>query len=287
MHRYPWIDLRALGALAVAADAARAGACRFVVAEAERDTRARRGAQLSVSTPGVATLVDDVHAPLAGVRVRIDGAADFDAVRTAIARHALVLIDYALATTVPLERLLASVREAACRIVVSLADPHGAAYLARKHAHRRSTSRSPARRRRVAWRAGRMRRAARTRAAEAEDIRGAARRAARHRAACGDRRLFAAGRRRVRAGRRERDQHAARRRGRRRAPAGRPLTFGIDAGSAESFVFCGGDRARQLSLLRSGERILTVGAAGDTRASDRPRSSHCTRAARPARTRVS
>ncbi|WP_049117256.1 3-dehydroquinate synthase II, partial [Burkholderia cepacia] len=49
-------------------------------------------------------------------------------------------------------------------------------------------------------------------------------------------------------------------------PPGRPLVFGIDAGSAESFVFCGGDRARQLSLLRSGERILTVGAAGDTRA---------------------
>ncbi|MBN3772392.1 3-dehydroquinate synthase II, partial [Burkholderia sp. Se-20378] len=49
-------------------------------------------------------------------------------------------------------------------------------------------------------------------------------------------------------------------------PPGQPLTFGIDAGSAESFVFCGGDRARQLSLLRSGERILTVGAAGDTRA---------------------
>ena len=106
-----------------------------MVAEAERDTCAPgAAAQLSVSTPGVATLVDDVHAPLAGVRVRIDGAADFDAVRTAIARHALVLIDYALATTVPLERLLASVREAACRIVVSLADPHGAAYLARKHA---------------------------------------------------------------------------------------------------------------------------------------------------------
>ena len=134
MHRYPWIDLRALGAQAgaVAADAARAGACRFVVAEAERDVRAarrncpyRRRASQRWSTTCM---------PLAGVRVRIDGAADFDAVRTAIARHALVLIDYALATTVPLERLLASVREAACRIVVSLADPHGAAYLARKHA---------------------------------------------------------------------------------------------------------------------------------------------------------
>ncbi|MBN3830057.1 3-dehydroquinate synthase II family protein, partial [Burkholderia sp. Ac-20384] len=51
MHRYPWIDLRALGgqAGAVAADAVRAGACRVVVAEAGRDMCAPgAAAQLAV-----------------------------------------------------------------------------------------------------------------------------------------------------------------------------------------------------------------------------------------------
>lgn len=270
MHRYPWIDLRALGAQAgaVAADAARAGARRVVVAEAGREPcAAGAAALLTVSTAGVATLVDDAHAPLAGVRVRIDGAADFDAARAAIARHALVLLDYALATTMPLERLLEGVRDTACRIVVSLADPHGAAYLARKHAQ------SPV------------------------DIAFAPRDAAALRgvlAACGELRSreplklktfevqrvepLGVGLHAVIDGCSQLDGEECVLAGASATsmllvvaaggahPPGRPLVFGIDAGSAESFVFCGGDRARQLSLLRSGERILTVGAAGDTRA---------------------
>ncbi|HDR9588948.1 TPA: 3-dehydroquinate synthase II family protein [Burkholderia stabilis] len=269
MHRYPWIDLRALGAQAgaVAADAARAGVRRFVVADADRDTCAAGAAtQLAVSPAGVAILADDAQAPLAGVCARIAGADDFDAARTALARHALVVLDYALATTVPLERLLAGAHEDACRIVVSLADPHGAAYLARKYAQ------SPV------------------------DIAFAPRDAAALRgvlAACGELRPreplklktfevqrvepLGVGLHAVIDGCSQLDGDecvlagasatsmllvAA---GAARTP-GRPLAFGIDAGSAESFVFCGGDRARQLSLLRSGERILTVGAAGDTRA---------------------
>ncbi|KFG94350.1 3-dehydroquinate synthase [Burkholderia paludis] len=269
MLRYPWIDLRALGAQAgaVAADAARAGARRFVVAEADRDAYAAgAAAQLAVSPAGVVTLADDAHAPLAGVCVRIGGAADFEAARAAIARHALVLLDYALATTVPLERLLAQAGAAACRIVVSLADPHAAAYLASR------LEQSPVD---IAFAPH-----------DAAALRGML-------AACGELRPreplklktfevqsvepLGVGLHAVIDGCSQLDGDecvlagasatglllvAA---GAARAP-GRPLAFGIDAGSAESFVFCGGDRTRQLSRLRSGERILTVDPAGDTRA---------------------
>ncbi|MGS0894287.1 3-dehydroquinate synthase II [Burkholderia stagnalis] len=269
MHRYPWIDLRALGAQAgaVAADAARAGARRFVTADAERDAcPAGAAAQVAVSPAGVATLVDDAHAPLAGARVRIGDAADLDAARAAIARHALVVLDYALATTVPLERLLAGVRDAACRIVVSLTDPHGAAYLARKYAQApvdiAFAPRDAAALRGVlaACVALHPREPLKLRAFEVQRVEPLG--VGLHAVIDGCSQLD--GDECVLTGASATSMLLVGAAGAARPP-GRALAFGIDAGSADSFVFCGGDRARQLALLRSGERVLTVGAAGDTR----------------------
>ncbi|KVL85862.1 3-dehydroquinate synthase II [Burkholderia stagnalis] len=267
MNAYPWIDLRALGAQAgaVAADAARSGVRRFVLDEASASVT-DAPARAVVSRAGAVQLVDDAAAPLAGRRVRIDGARDFDAARDAIRRHAFVVIDYALATTVPLERFLADAGAHACRIVVSLAEPHAAAYLARKY------ERAPV------------------------DIAFAPRDASALRdvlAACGASRPLESlvleqfevlsveplgtGPHAIVDGCSRLDDDESVLVGATatsmllvKAADGphdvaQPLAFAISAGSAESFVSCGGERTRKLALLRSGERILTVGAGGALR----------------------
>ncbi|KVO04688.1 3-dehydroquinate synthase [Burkholderia ubonensis] len=268
-HAYPWIDLRALGAQAgaVAAEAARGGVRRFVIDESAVPAGVSNApAQAVVSRAGAAMLVGDASAPLAGRRVRIDEAPDFDAARDAIRRHAFVVIDYALATTVPLERLLADVGELACRIVVSVAEPHGAVYLARKYAL------APIG---IAF--------APRDASELRDVLAACGEAGSHEPlklqsfevlsveplgtgphaiVDGCSRLdddesvlvgaTATSMLLVKAADRPHDD-------------AQPLAFSISAGSIDSFVFCGGARTRKLALLRSGERILTVGAAGALR----------------------
>ncbi|RQR61968.1 3-dehydroquinate synthase II family protein [Burkholderia sp. Bp9125] len=267
MNAYPWIDLRALGAQAgaVAADAARSGVRRFVLDEASASVT-DAPAHAVVSRAGAARLVDAAAAPLAGRRVRIDDARDFDAARDAIGRHAFVVIDYGLATTVPLERFLADAGALACRIVVSLAEPHAAAYLARKYEHApvdiafapRDTSAL-----RDVLAACSVSRPTESLALEQFEVLSVEPLGAGpHAIVDGCSRLgddesilvgtTATSMLLVKAADGPRD-------------VAHPLAFAISAGSADSFVSCGGERTRKLALLRSGERILTVGAGGALR----------------------
>ncbi|TCW82724.1 3-dehydroquinate synthase II family protein [Burkholderia sp. SRS-46] len=269
MNVYPWIDLRALGtqAGAVAADAARSGVHRFVLDEASAPACLGEAPALAVvSRAGVARLVDDTAAPLAGRRVRIDDAHDFDAARDAIRRHVFVVIDYALATTVPLERFLADAGALECRIVVSLAEPHGAAYLARKYEHApvdiAFAPRDASALRDVLAACGASDPLESLSLKQFEVLSVEPLGTGSHAIVDGCSRLdddesvlvgaTATSMLLVKAADGPRD-------------VVQPLAFAISAGSADSFVSCGGARTRKLAQLRSGERILTVGAGGALR----------------------